>query len=91
MLLGAALAWYGDLAHAEQSLDLALTFDAKHVAGLQLRSVLAMHAGQTSDAAAFMARARAARAGAELAEPAALPFEWEALAAHLGVNQALLR
>ena len=91
MLLGAALAWYGDLPHARQSLDLALTFDPKHVGALRLRAVLALHAGQPAEAASFTARARAARDGAELAEPAALPFEWEALAAHLGVDQALLR
>jgi len=91
MLLGAALAWYGDLPHAQQSLDLALTFDPKHAGALRLRAVLALHAGQPAEAASFTARAHVVCAGTELAEPAALPFEWEALAAHLGVDQALLR
>lgn len=91
MLLGAALAWYGDLAHARQSLDLALTFDAKHLASLRLRAVLAAHDGTMDDARALMVRAAEAQSAQELAEPAPWPFEWPALAAHLGVDQALLR
>jgi hypothetical protein len=38
-----------------------------------------------------MGRAYGAQGMIELAEPAPLPFEWQALAAHLGVDQALLR
>lgn len=91
MLLGAALAWYGELAHARQSLDLALTFDAKHLASLRLRAVLAAHDGTMDDARALMVRADEAQSAQELAEPAPWPFEWPALAAHLGVDQALLR
>jgi predicted AlkP superfamily phosphohydrolase/phosphomutase/Flp pilus assembly protein TadD len=91
MLLGAALAWYGDLANARQSLDLALTFDAKHLASLRLCAVLAAHDGKLEDARALMARAAEAQSAQELAEPAPWPFEWPALAAHLGVDQALLR
>lgn len=91
MLLGAALAWYGDLAHARQSLDLGLTFDAKHLASLRLRAVLAAHDGKPDDARALMARADEAQVGHEIPEPAPWPFEWEALAAHLGVDQDLLR
>lgn len=91
MLLGAALAWYGDVPNARQSFDLALTFDPKHVAALQLRAVLALHEGKPADAVAFMRRADEARAGAELLPHAPLPFEWEALAVHFGVDQALLR
>lgn len=91
MLLGAALAWYGDLAHARQSLDLGLTFDAKHLASLRLRAVLAAQDGKPDDARALMARAAEAQAGHEIPEPAPWPFEWEALAAHLGVDQDLLR
>lgn len=91
MLLGAALAWYGDLAHARQSLDLALTFDPKHVGALQLRAVLALNDGNRVDATGFMHRASQALVEAELVPHAPLPFEWEALAAHLGIDQALLR
>lgn len=91
MLLGAALAWYGDLAHARQSLDLALTFDPRHVAALQLRAVLALHDGSSAEASALMGRALAVRRESEVAQPRPMPFEWEALAAHLGVDQALLR
>lgn len=91
MLLGAALAWFGDLAHARQSLDLALTFDAKHVGSLQLRAVLALHEGRAADAALLMSRSRDARERVELSPLKPLPFEWEALAAHLGLDQALLR
>ena len=91
MLLGAALAWYGDLEQAARSLDLALTFDPRHLGALRLRAVLAAHAGAGDDARSFMQRAAAAQACLELAEPAPLGFEWAALAAHLGVDQALLR
>ena len=91
MLLGAALAWYGDLGHSVQSTDLALTFDPRHVGALRLRAVLAAHAGAGDEARAFMQRAADAQALQESAEPSPLPFEWLALAAHLGVDQALLR
>jgi tetratricopeptide (TPR) repeat protein len=91
MLLGAALAWYGDPGQAARSLDLGLTFDPRHVGALRLRAVLAAHAGAWNDAQAFMQRAADAQALQESAEPAPLPFEWHALAAHLGVDQALLR
>jgi predicted AlkP superfamily phosphohydrolase/phosphomutase/tetratricopeptide (TPR) repeat protein len=91
MILGAALAWYGDLEQAARSLDLALTFDPRHLGALRLRAVLAAHAGAHDEVCALMGRAYGAQGMIELAEPAPLPFEWQALAAHLGVDQALLR
>jgi tetratricopeptide (TPR) repeat protein len=91
MILGAALAWYGDLEQAARSLDLALTFDPRHLGALRLRAVLAAHAGAHDEVCALMGRAYGAQGMIELAEPAPLPFEWQALAAHLGVDQAWLR
>jgi uncharacterized protein HemY len=82
---------HGDLEQAARSLDLALTFDPRHLGALRLRAVLAAHAGAHDEVCALMGRAYGAQGMIELAEPAPLPFEWQALAAHLGVDQALLR
>jgi predicted AlkP superfamily phosphohydrolase/phosphomutase/thioredoxin-like negative regulator of GroEL len=84
-LLGLALAWYGDLAAAAQSLDLGLRFAPNHLPLLQTAAVVA--AAQQDRARAQALHRRVAQAASRtppvVARP--LPFEAEVLAKHLGV------
>ena len=67
-LLGAALAWGGELGHAATTLDLALKFDPAHPGALAFAQAVARAQGRDSDA-----RALAERAAAAPARPAPYP------------------
>jgi predicted AlkP superfamily phosphohydrolase/phosphomutase/tetratricopeptide (TPR) repeat protein len=84
-LLGAALAWHGDLAQAQQSLDLGLRFDGSHVECLAMAAVVARARGEIDAAAALRRRADAAATRQPLPAGAPLPFAAAALARQLGV------
>jgi predicted AlkP superfamily phosphohydrolase/phosphomutase/tetratricopeptide (TPR) repeat protein len=85
-LLGTALAWYGDLAQAAQSLALGLQFSPQHEASLRTAAVVAMAQKDPAAALAFTARAVAARAACPPIAALPLPFEAAALATKLGVT-----
>lgn len=85
-LLGTALACYGDLPQAAQSLVLALQFAPRHEASLRTAAVVAAAQKDRAAAQAYLARASAARAACPPIAARPLPFEAEALAAKLGVT-----
>ena len=64
-ILGAALAWGGELGHAATTLDLALKFDPAHPGALAFAEAVARAQGREGDAQAFAARRAAAPARTE--------------------------
>ena len=85
-LLGTALAWCGDLPQAQQSLDLGLHFDGRHVECLRTASVVLRARGQADAAADLRRRADAAAAAMPPIDRQPLPFMAPALAAHFGLR-----
>ncbi len=72
-VLGAALAWHGDLANAATSLAFALKFDAGHLDAQRFLTLVHDKSGRASDAAASCARAEALLATISL-RPKEAPF-----------------
>lgn len=86
-LLGLALAWMGDQAHAARSIDLGLTFDPRHAPMLQLAAALAALRGAQAEAKAFRERAESARQrDAEFGAPPPLPCDAAAFARAHGIE-----
>ncbi|MBL8756707.1 MAG: alkaline phosphatase family protein [Planctomycetes bacterium] len=83
-LLGCALAWYGDLAQALQSLQLGLQFAPCHLPSLRTAAVVARALGDADGAAEFARRGDAVAATDPPLALRPLPFAADALAARLG-------
>jgi predicted AlkP superfamily phosphohydrolase/phosphomutase/tetratricopeptide (TPR) repeat protein len=86
-LLGTALAFYGDLPQARQSLELGLRFDGKHLECLRTASVVERASGNAEAADRLRQRAAAAALALPPIHQQPLPFMATALAAHLGVSE----
>jgi tetratricopeptide (TPR) repeat protein len=86
-LLALALAWLGDMPHAQQSAELGLTFDPRHAPLLRLAAVLSQMSGAQSQARAFLDRAAQGLERHEgLAAPPPVHCDARALAAAHGIS-----
>ena len=75
-LLGAALAWGGELGHAAQSLDIALRFSPSHREALAFAAAIARVQDRDADAASFEARLAACAADPHAAPSARRAADW---------------
>ncbi len=91
LLLALALAWSGDVDNAVRSVEYGMQFDGGHLPTLRVAAVLAAAQGAADRARQLVIRANEGAQRIEHCELAPLPFEWKALAAHLRVDQDLLR
>lgn len=75
-LLGAALAWGGELGHAVQSLDIALRFAPSHRDALAFAAAIARVQDRAADAGAFESRLAASAADPHAVASGRLAADW---------------